>query len=103
MDCIDLNNLLNEIETQESECIFKNFDSTTALEIGNILISKGQNLGNKITIDISKFNQQLFHFAFDNTSCDNDEWIKRKNNIVKHFYKILLECLKKSTNWNLTK
>lgn len=79
--------LFEEILEQEKTLIFKEFNSKTALDIGSMLVEKGKNLGEKIEIDISKFDQQLFHYSFDNTSNDNGQWIKRKNNVVKRFFK----------------
>lgn len=78
---------LAELEKQEMELVFKHFDSTTALKIGLILIEKGKSFDKGITIDITKNNHQLFHYSFEGTSPDNDEWIKRKNNVVNRFYK----------------
>ncbi|ONI40557.1 hypothetical protein AN639_10185 [Candidatus Epulonipiscium fishelsonii] len=82
-----MENLLKAITHQEETLIFDNFNSNTTLELGLRLVEEGKLLGEKITIDISRFNQQLFHFSFDNTSVDNDEWVRRKKNVVSHFYK----------------
>ncbi|OON90654.1 MAG: hypothetical protein ATN32_03470 [Candidatus Epulonipiscium fishelsonii] len=79
--------LLEVITNQEKILIFNNFNSDIALELGLRLVEEGRILEEKITIDISKFNQQLFHFSFNNTSVDNDEWVRRKSNVVAHFYR----------------
>lgn len=78
---------LTKIEEQEKTLIFKSFDSSSALKIGLSIVEKGKRFRKGITIDISKNGQQLFHYSFDGTAPDNDEWIKRKNNVVNRFYK----------------
>ncbi|MBC8059840.1 MAG: heme-degrading domain-containing protein [Clostridiaceae bacterium] len=78
---------LEEIEDQEKNLVFTRFDCSEALNIGLRLIEKGKNLSKGITIDIMKNGHHLFHYSFEGTSPDNDEWIKRKNNVVTRFYK----------------
>jgi uncharacterized protein (UPF0303 family) len=38
-----------------------------------------------VAIDVRRNGQQLFHVALDGTARDNDEWIRRKNNVVDRF------------------
>ena len=38
-----------------------------------------------MTIDISRGEQRLFHCALPGTAADNDEWIERKNRVVRRF------------------
>ena len=38
-----------------------------------------------ITIDICRNGQQLFHCALAGTSLDNDDWVKRKSNVVSRY------------------
>jgi uncharacterized protein (UPF0303 family) len=39
-----------------------------------------------ITIDIMVNGQQLFHYACEGTSVDNDDWLQRKSNTVRRFF-----------------
>ncbi|MCX7709517.1 MAG: heme-degrading domain-containing protein [Clostridia bacterium] len=79
--------LLKEFEQQERELQFTEFTSVTALKIGLSLIEKARK-GNKIiTIDITRNGHQLFHYSFDGTSPDNDQWVIRKSRVANRFNK----------------
>lgn len=82
----DYEKMLTEIKEQEKSLQFTEFTNETALQIGMKLIekAKSENLG--ITIDITRSGQQLFHYAFQGTSPDNDAWIIRKNRVVNRFH-----------------
>ncbi len=79
--------LLKEFAQQEEELQFSEFTGETALKIGLSLIEKARNENRVIAIDITKSGHQLFHYAFDGTSPDNDQWIIRKNRVVNWFHK----------------
>ncbi|WP_432665546.1 heme-degrading domain-containing protein [Wukongibacter baidiensis] len=78
--------LLKKYKSELETLSFNEFTSETALAIGNHLIDIAKNNGYQITIDISRFNHQLFHFSFDGTTPDKDLWITRKRNVVEHFF-----------------
>jgi uncharacterized protein (UPF0303 family) len=79
--------LIQELERQEEELQFSEFTSVTALEIGLKIIEKAKKEKQAVTIDIHRNGQQLFHYAFEGTSPDNDQWIIRKNRVVNRFHK----------------
>ncbi|WMC93344.1 heme-degrading domain-containing protein [Kineothrix sp. MB12-C1] len=83
----DLKELLDELEQQERELQFNEFTSETALEIGMLIIKKAKENNLAITMDITRNGHQLFHYAFDGTGPDNDQWIIRKNRVVNQFNK----------------
>ena len=85
MENIDLE--IRKIEEEEKELQFISFSNDDALNIGLKLIEKARKEQKIITIDITRSGQQVFHFAFSGTSQDNDKWIIRKNNVVRHFGK----------------
>jgi uncharacterized protein (UPF0303 family) len=77
--------LLDNLRQQEQEIQFRRFDNDTALRIGLRLVELAK-AGNKaITVDIVRNGQQLFHCALAGTATDNDEWARRKGNVVKRF------------------
>jgi uncharacterized protein (UPF0303 family) len=78
-------NLLAEITAQEEEIQFDAFSNETALLIGLRLVEVAQAEGKVVTIDISRGEQQLFHYALPGTCADNDAWIQRKNRVVRRF------------------
>lgn len=77
--------LLRELEMQEKELQFSEFTSETALKVGMDLVEKAKKENEVITIDITRNGHQLFHYSFDGTSPDNDQWVIRKNRIVNRF------------------
>lgn len=77
--------LLKTLWRQEEELQFASFTNDTALTVGMALLREARKRDKPITIDITRNGQQLFHFAMTGTSIDNDEWIKRKNNVVNRF------------------
>ncbi|KPU27167.1 hypothetical protein TR13x_06285 [Caloranaerobacter sp. TR13] len=83
----DYERVLKEIKKQEETLQFNEFNSKIALEVGLLLIEKAKKEKKSISIDITKSGHQLFHYSFDGTSPDNDQWILRKNNVVNRFYR----------------
>jgi uncharacterized protein (UPF0303 family) len=77
--------LLRLIVEQEEELQFPSFSNETALQVGLALLQAAQRNTKPVTIDIMRNGQQLFHYAMSGTSIDNDEWIRRKNNVVNRF------------------
>ena len=80
-----MNTPLDTLLAQEAELQFSKFDSSVAWRIGSWLAEKARKEGLKITIDLTRTSQRLFHFAADGTSRDNDEWIERKVRTVYRF------------------
>ncbi len=78
---------LERLDSEHRELQFNSFSNKTALNLGLRLQGIAEEKDLVITIDITRNRQQLFHFASEGTSSDNDEWIKRKNNMVYRFGK----------------
>jgi uncharacterized protein (UPF0303 family) len=81
----DYDTLLQTLRKQENELQFTSFSNEYALELGLALLKGTVTKGKAVTIDITRYGQQLFHYAMEGTSMDNDEWIKRKSNVVRRF------------------
>ena len=77
--------LLKDLLQQEEEIQFSSFSNDTAFAVGTALLNAAKNKGKAVTIDIARNGQQLFHFAMQGTSRDNDVWVLRKNNVVNRF------------------
>jgi uncharacterized protein (UPF0303 family) len=73
-------------EDQEKELQFTEFTNETALKIGLRLIDLAKKDNLSITIDITRSGHQLFHYSFEGTSPDNDQWILKKNRTVNRFH-----------------
>ena len=82
----DYEKMLKELKKQEEMLQFTEFTNETALQIGMRLIEKAKEENLSITIDITRCGHQLFHYAFEGTSPDNDAWIIRKNRVVNRFH-----------------
>jgi uncharacterized protein (UPF0303 family) len=76
---------LEELLAQEQELQFASFTNDDAWALGNALVAAAREQGLAITIDIGRGEQRLFHFAMPGTAADNDEWIERKNRVVRRF------------------
>jgi uncharacterized protein (UPF0303 family) len=77
--------LLAELLQQEEEIQFNSFSNDMAFAVGSALLDAARSKGKGVTIDIARNGQQLFHFAMQGTSRDNDVWVQRKNNVVNRF------------------
>jgi uncharacterized protein (UPF0303 family) len=74
-----------ELLAQEQELQFASFSNDDAWELGNALVAAAREAGLGVAIDIARGEQRLFHFAMPGTAADNDEWIERKNRVVRRF------------------
>jgi uncharacterized protein (UPF0303 family) len=81
----ELSKLITELETQETELVFRRFRNVDAWDLGSSLVRLGTERGLPITVDIRRHGHQLFHVALDGTAPDNDEWINRKVRVVDRF------------------
>lgn len=77
--------LLAILREQEAELQFSKFSNETALELGLALLEAARSIGKAVTIDITRNGQQIFHYAMNGTSADNDSWVRRKSNTVQRF------------------
>lgn len=78
--------LMKEALAEEEELQFPRFNNEMALDLGMTLVKRCKEAGHALTIDITKCGQQIFHYSFDGTLPDNDEWIKRKINVVNRLH-----------------
>lgn len=78
---LDLAGLLD----QELRLQFTTFDHDIAWQLGTRLVDSASRRELPVTIDITRFTQQLFHAALPGTSADNDDWIRRKCLTVYRF------------------
>jgi uncharacterized protein (UPF0303 family) len=76
---------LRELLEEEETIQFDSFTNEEALAIGLRLVEVARNEGLAVTVDITRGEQQLFHYALPGTSPDNDAWIRRKNRVVRRF------------------
>ncbi|HTX72956.1 MAG TPA: heme-degrading domain-containing protein [Rectinemataceae bacterium] len=85
MTAAEYETVLERIRNEERELQFDHFSNDDALALGLSLVELARTRGLQIAIDISRGQQQLFHFACAGSSADNDAWIIRKNRVVSRF------------------
>ena len=74
-----------ELLAQEEELQFTSFSNDDAWALGTALVAAAREEGLAVTIAIGRGEQRLFHYALEGTAADNDEWIERKNRVVRRF------------------
>jgi uncharacterized protein (UPF0303 family) len=77
--------VLDALLAEEDELQFLTFTNDTAWELGRHFVEAARGQGLAVTVDIRRGHQQLFHCALPGTAADNDEWIERKNRVVRRF------------------
>ena len=80
-----MEDILNTLLLQEQELQFTRFNETTAWQFGSQIVGHAMRANLPITIDITRGQQQLFHYSMPGTAADNDEWVKRKVRLVNRF------------------
>ncbi len=76
---------VTELVAQEAELQHDGFDEDVAWAFGVALVEEARRRGAGVVIDIELAGRQLFHAALPGTVADNDEWIRRKGNVVRRF------------------
>ena len=82
----EIDSQIAELEREERELVFDHFSNQDALEIGLELVHSAKERGVAVAVDIERGGQKLFHHAMEGTTPDNDEWIRRKNNVVRRTF-----------------
>jgi len=80
-----MEDILVKLLKQEEELQFESFTSEDAWKLGSLFVDKGRAGSLPITVDITRHGHQLFHYSFEGTSPDNDQWVIRKRRLVNRF------------------
>jgi uncharacterized protein (UPF0303 family) len=84
---MSLDDDLARIALQEKTLQFERFDARTAWEIGTRLKALAEARGAAVAIDITVNGRTIFFYAFQGTTPDNAEWVRRKKNVVQRFFR----------------
>ncbi|MFH8573458.1 heme-degrading domain-containing protein [Streptomyces sp. NPDC017993] len=76
---------LAELAAQEERLVFDAFGNDDAWRLGSLLVELARERGAAVTVEIRRGAQQLFHFALEGTSADNDAWLARKCAVVERY------------------
>ena len=80
-----MDDILKQLLSEEQELQFTSFNESTAWQLGCQMVDHAMRDNLPITIDITRGQQQLFHYSMPGTATDNDEWVKRKVRLVNRF------------------
>lgn len=70
---------------QERDLVLPRFTNDDAWRLGCLLVELAREQGAAVTVDIRRGGQQLFHYALEGTSPDNDAWLDRKARVVLRY------------------
>lgn len=74
--------IIEKLEQQERALVFSGFTEETAFDLGIALVEAAKADSAAVVIDIRTPDRTLFHVALPGSASDNDEWARRKSNLV---------------------
>ncbi|MCM2419558.1 heme-degrading domain-containing protein [Streptomyces sp. RKAG293] len=77
--------LVAELEAQERDLVLASFTNDDAWRLGCLLVDLAREREAPVTVDIRRGSQQLFHYALEGTSPDNDAWLARKSRVAERY------------------
>lgn len=73
---------LDLLARQESALVFEAFDENMAWKVGSALVEMARTRHAPVVVNIRTPNRTLFHAALPGAVPANDEWARRKSNLV---------------------
>lgn len=73
---------ISKVIRQEELLVFRSFDEGDAWALGIALRLEAEKYGKGVVIDIRRGNDILFFTAMPGTTSDNEDWARRKRNLV---------------------
>lgn len=77
--------LIASITQQERALVFDRFDEASAWRLGNLLRGWGEAGAMPLLVEIGFFHRRLFFTALPGSLPDNEDWVRRKRNVVQRF------------------
>lgn len=80
----------SDIETiirQEQELVFNGFDEDRAMRVALDIRERVVALGKSAAIDVRLWDRRMFWFSMPGLTGDNEDWVRRKANVVQRFHK----------------
>lgn len=78
---------IERIAAQERDIVLPAFDENIAFQLGTTLREDAIQNGWGVTIDIQSFARPLFFAATPGSTPENNDWMRRKSNVVRLFHK----------------
>lgn len=85
MDKVEIEAALAQVIAEEVECIFPEFDHTTAWDLGHRFIDEATKRGLNIAVRICIGEQIVFQYSMPGTKQGNEVWLERKIRTVYYF------------------
>jgi uncharacterized protein (UPF0303 family) len=77
--------MLERIATEEKELVLDSFSEETAWRLGKLLAELAWSRKLPVAVDIRRPGQIMFHAVFPGAVADNEEWVRRKTNVLFRF------------------
>jgi uncharacterized protein (UPF0303 family) len=77
--------MLERIAAEEKELVLSSFTEEDAWRLGNILAELAWSRNLPVAVDIRRPGQIMFHAVFPGAVADNEEWVRRKTNVLFRF------------------
>jgi uncharacterized protein (UPF0303 family) len=74
------------IARQETVLVFDAFDAASAWRLGSALQALAEARSLPVVIDITLHSMPVFYVAMPGSTPDNPRWVRRKRNVVLHFF-----------------
>jgi uncharacterized protein (UPF0303 family) len=77
---------LEILKKQESQAQFQGFSEEIAFDFGSVVYSIARSKRSPVVVNIRTSDRALFHAAMPGATPDNDEWVRRKSNVVLRYH-----------------
>ena len=74
------------IKKQENQAQFQSFSEEIAFDFGSTIYSIARSKRAAVIVNIRTSDRALFHAAMPGATPDNDEWARRKSNVVLRYH-----------------
>jgi uncharacterized protein (UPF0303 family) len=77
---------IDAVLAQENALVFPSFSEADAFALGCHIVRLAEARGLGVFVDIRLWDRVLFTHAMAGTSSDNEDWVRRKVNVVRRFH-----------------
>ena len=74
------------LKKQEQQAQFQSFTEEIAFDLGSVVYGIARGKRAPVVINIRTSDRALFHAAMPGATPDNDEWVRRKSNVVLRYH-----------------
>jgi uncharacterized protein (UPF0303 family) len=74
------------VRKQEALAMFAAFNEETAFDLGSAIYTIARSKRSPVVINIRTSERALFHATMPGATPDNDQWVRRKSNVVLRFH-----------------